>query len=429
VLGGSTAGFLANGGIPARASAGPACTDALSCRAITSGYLFDQQLPYALSWNAGVQHVFHQDYTFEARYLGTKGVHLFTQDRINRIDKVTPDRYIPTYLQTPSLATLSALKYQLGDIQAFSSFDPQYLAAGFTSSIVAFPTRGNSDYHGLALEITKRFTHKLLFKGAYTWSHNIDDSTADLFSTLLSPRRPQDFQNMAAEKSASFLDRRQRLTYTWVYELPGFSRSDNKFLRHALSGYIFSGTYTYESPQYATVQSGIDSNLNGDSAGDRAIVNPQGNPNVGSDVTPLARDGSVVSSSTTCTVGGTVTTGAPCTAAYVAVNPNARYIIAGAGALANGGRNTMALRPINNWDIQAKKSFAVREGMRFQVAAQAFNLFNHPQYVSGYINNVQFHNSNTTNLNLIPNSPLFGQPDQVFSSNPRGMQLTARFEF
>ena len=36
--------------------------------------------------------------------------------------------------------------------------------------------------------------------------------------------------------------------------------------------------YTYESPQYATVQSGVDSNLNNDSAGDRAIVNPTGDP-------------------------------------------------------------------------------------------------------------------------------------------------------
>ncbi|HKE24557.1 MAG TPA: carboxypeptidase-like regulatory domain-containing protein [Bryobacteraceae bacterium] len=428
-LGGSTPGYLANGGIPARASAGPACTDALSCRAITSGYLYDQQLPYALSWNFGVQHVFHQDYTVEARYMGTKGVHLYTQDRVNRIDPVTPQRNIPTYLQPPSLATLSGLQYQLGDIQAFSSFAPQYLAAGFTSNIVTFPTRGNSEYHGLALEMTRRFTRGLLFKGSYTWSHNIDDSTADLFSTLLSPRRPQDFQDMSAEKAASFLDRRHRLTYTWVYELPGYSKSDNKLLRYTLGGYLLSGTYTYESPQYATVQSGIDSNLNGDSAGDRAIVNPQGQANVGSDVIALARNGSTVNSNTSCTVGGSPKTGAPCTVAYLAVNPNARYIIAGPGALANGGRNTMALRAINNWDIQLKKEFAFKERMKFQIAAQAFNLFNHPQYVSGYINNVQFHNSNTTNLNLIPNSSVFGQPDQVFSSNPRNMQLTARFEF
>ena len=89
----------------------------------------------------------------------------------------------------------------------------------------------------------------------------------------------------------------------------------------------------------------------------------------------------------------------------------------------------MALRPINDWDIQIKKQFAYRERYKLQLAAQFFNVFNHPQYVSGYINNVQFHNSNSTNVNLIPNLPTFGDPSQVFSSNPRITQFTARFEF
>jgi hypothetical protein len=196
-----------------------------------------------------------------------------------------------------------------------------------------------------------------------------------------------------------------------------------------LGGYILSGTYTYETPQYATVQSSVDSNLNGDSAGDRAIINVNGIPNTGSDVAALARNGSVVNSGTTCTVGGSLKSGAACTVAYVAINPNAQYIVAGLGALANGGRNTMALRPINDWDIQGKKEFVFKERYKFQLAAQAFNLFNHPQYVSGYLNSVQFHNSNSTNINLIPGNAVFGKPDQVFSSNPRIMQLTARFEF
>ena len=31
-----------------------------------------------------MQHVFHNDYTFEARYLGTRGVHLLVQQQINK---------------------------------------------------------------------------------------------------------------------------------------------------------------------------------------------------------------------------------------------------------------------------------------------------------------------------------------------------------
>jgi hypothetical protein len=53
--------------------------------------------------------------------------------------------------------------------------------------------------------------------------------------------------------------------------------------------------------------------------------------------------------------------------------------VGGAATLANGGRQTMALRPINDWDIQIKKQFALTERYKLQIAAQAFNLFNRPQ--------------------------------------------------
>src|SRR5262249_237337 len=204
------------------------------------------------------------------------------------------------------------------------------------ANVVDFENRGNSSYNGLAVELTRRFARNLLFKGAYTWSHNIDDSTADLFSTWLSPRRPEDFQNWRAERASSFLDRRHRFTYNWIYDIPWFSKDNNAIKRHALGGWILSGTYTYESPQFATVQSGIDSNLNGDWAGDRTIVNSSGVPNTGSGVVGLDRNGNRVANGNTGIV------------AYLALKPDAQYIVAGLGARSNGGRQTIGLRPINN---------------------------------------------------------------------------------
>ena len=116
---------------------------------------------------------------------------------------------------------------------------------------------------------------------AYTWSHLIDDSTADVFSTVLTPRRPQDFQNLNADRSSSPLDRRQRFSFSTVWDVPFFQHSENWFKRNMLGNWLSTGTYIYESPEYVTVQSGLDSNLNGDSAGDRAIVNPAGIGNTG----------------------------------------------------------------------------------------------------------------------------------------------------
>src|SRR5580700_3226638 len=94
----------------------------------------------------------------------------------------------------------------------------------------------------------------LQFIAAYTWSHLIDDSTADVFSTVLTPRRPQDFQNLNADRSSSPLDRRQRFSFSTVWDVPFFQHSENWFKRNMLGNWLSTGTYIYESPEYVTVQ-------------------------------------------------------------------------------------------------------------------------------------------------------------------------------
>ena len=114
-----------------------------------------------------------------------------------------------------------------------------------------------------------------MFQAAYTYSRTIDNSTADFFSTSLTPRRPQDFQDWDAERSVSPLSRTHRFTLAAVYDLPYFKHG-NWLMRNIVGNWGFSPVYTYESPQWATVQSATDSNLNGDSAGDRAVFNSKG---------------------------------------------------------------------------------------------------------------------------------------------------------
>ena len=178
-----------------------------------------------------------------------------------------------------------------------------------------------------------------------------------------------------------------------------------------LDNWTFSGTYTVESPQYATVQSGIDSNCNIDAAGDRAIVNPNGQDGVGSDVTELTNsDGQIV--------------------AYLADNPNARYILAGYGAWADAGRQTLAQGRINNFDLSFTKKFTITESKAFEFRASFYNAFNHPQYASGAISTVgSTSTNNITRNHLRPGHELFGDYTQVYSSHSRSMQLVGRFTF
>jgi hypothetical protein len=58
-----------------------------------------------------------------------------------------------------------------------------------------------------------------------------------------------------------------------------------------------------------------------------------------------------------------------------------------------------------------------------------YNAFNHPQYIPVKPNRVSATaHSGETNY-LTPGNPVFGKWDQVYSSNPRQIQLTAKFKF
>jgi hypothetical protein len=338
-------------------------------------------------------------------------VNLFTQSRLNVASPVTADRTLPVFLQRPSAAELDRLPLTLADLQApGAQWKPEWAAAGFDQqNLVVFDNRGNSIYHGLAAELTRRFSAGFLFKAAYTWSKLIDDSTADLNSTSLAPRRPQDFNDMRSERARSFLDRTHRFTFSAVYDTQYF-KDRSWFLKNVVGNWKVAPIYTYESPQYATVQSNADSNLNGDTAGDRAYVNAAGDANRGSGAVPLTNSANQV-------VG------------YLATDPTARYIQALPGVFPNAGRSTIPMGGINNFDLNVTKRFNLTETKAFEIRGYFYNLPNHAQYTPGYVNNVNFRSSIQTRNHLIPGNPLFGDYTQVFNSNSRTLQLVARFTF
>lgn len=404
----TTTSFLAGGGLLNPASGSTLTPE--EARSLTASYVPDQKRPYSINWTFGVQRVLFRDYTVEVRYLGNRGVNLPAQIRLNRAAIVTPTNSLPTYLTAPTQAELDSLPLTLSALQDQASAQSNIWAPyGFDQNVTAFMPIGNSSYHGMAIQVNKRFSKSLSFVGSYTWSHAIDDGTAAVFSTLIQPRRPEDFLNYSTEKGSSALDRRQRFSLSWIYETPWFKNS-NWFLKHILGNYTCSGTYIAESPMLGTLQSGIDSNLNGDSAGDRVIVNSAGTDKVGSDVTEL-----------TNSAGETV--------AYLADNPGARYIRAGLGAYANAGRSLLPLRGINNFDLTFAKRFPITEHKMVEFRGEFYNAFNHSQYTPGMINNAYPRSRTDTRNYLIPGNPEFNQPETAFGNNARTIQLVLRFQF
>ena len=420
-LSSNTPNFLSGGALAGISPGLP--TDTLTARSIIGSYTFGGKRPYGLTWTLGVQRLLGRNYTFEARYVGTKGVHMWNQTRLNIFPLVSPSNYVPTFFSMPSASTLASLTKTFGDVSsvivpggtADRPFD-QLASLGFQNNIVTYAPQSYSSYNGLALQLTKRYSNGLSYTVAYTWSHLLDDATATNFSTYLTPRRAQNFQDLRSEWASSALDRRHRFTFTPIYDWKPF-QNRGWFMKNLVGNWNISGTYTYQSPEFATVQSGIDSNLNNDSAGDRPIINPAGSANVGTGVTAYNAQGQAVSM------------GDPTTVAYVANNSNARYVVAGLGALSNGGRNTFPLKPTNNIDLALMKRFNVTERIRFEIAGQFFNVLNHAQYTGGYLSDVAGSSQINSRNDLIPSNALFGRFDQFYSSNSRFGQLVARIVF
>ena len=117
---------------------------------------------------------------------------------------------------------------------------------------------------------------------------------------------------MAADYGTSALDRRHRVTVELLYDVAAFKNS-NWFMKNVVGNWEVAPVYTFQSPEYWTVQSGIDANLNGDAATDRAIYNPAG------------VSGNCLDSFCRCL------NSAGYTVAYLADNPTAQYIQANAG--------------------------------------------------------------------------------------------------
>jgi hypothetical protein len=432
-------GFLANGGLSGGGGTGITVLDEPTARASTANWIPPNvKDPYSINWNLGIQHSFGKNYTAEINYVGTRGIHLSFQDIISLHSVVTQSNSLPTFLQAPSQATLDALPLGLATLKSEDPFDAAMENAGFGCTgalvgnqfgppcqpfITAFIPGGWSTYHGLQTGLARRFSNGLMLQASYTWSHTIDNSTADFHTTDLTPRRPQDFFNFgAADKANSALDRAQRFTLAISYDLP-FFKNGNWFMKNIVGNWQFSPVYTFETGQWVTAQANRDANLNIDSAGDRAIFNAGGVPGTGTDVTPLV---------------ATSGPNAGDTVAYLANNPNAQYIRTGVGAFSNLSRNTLQTPGTNNFDLAVYKDINFTERVRFRFGAQFGNVINHPQFIPGSnpgfglgVNDVAGFNSVGTSYKSFttPGKATFNDPKSVFASNARTIGLVAKFSF
>ena len=445
--------FLKNGGLPPGTGSGTTTyANVATQRAATSAFIPIHQVPpYSETYTLTIQRTLGTAYTAEIGYIGTHGVHLPAQDQINVQPRVNATNVLPTYAGSTLLQPAGSGASTLGAIEALSNIVPAWLAAGFTSKITSYQPFSHSNYNALVANLTRRFQKGLQMNLSYTWSKTMDDATAEVFATVLTPRREQNSQCIACDYSRSALDRTNRLSLEVLYDVQAYKHSSNFLLRNGVGNWLIAPIYTYESPEYATVLSGVNSNLNGDTpqAIDRPIINPLGVRGTGTGSVPIVNPALQSRCSTTATSGPTVISGtSAANGAYTVCDAdttgysagslsssgvftpsNAYYVEAGPGTLPNAARNTLPIRPIDNLDVSLYKRFTARERYSLEVGLQAWNVLNHAQYQPGTVDNVNNPSyTSSYNFQTVSNA-FFNRPEKQFVNNARTMQLSGKIIF
>jgi Carboxypeptidase regulatory-like domain/TonB dependent receptor len=460
-------GFLAAGGLPAILT--PPTTQA-EARGLTSSYIDDTVMPKILTWSLGVQHEVARNSSIEVRYLGTRGLSLPIQYRRNFISYFDAGgTALPTFFSASSIpsswtattptdvnfytfesnyANNCGTSNALTPISGLTSVTPDiYQQYGFCGNVTADPGKGSSIYHAGSISFTHRAGHGLTLNANYTYSHTISDSDNEFNTSSLNPRRAQDSNRLSEDRSSSDLDVTHKFAMSLTYDLPN-THSENKFVRTLLDGYGLGSSVLVQSGQPVTLRSGIDSNGNFDTAGDRAVLNPLGTANIAGepgqgDVFPVCEGsgGSTYIGTTSflsaplngCNANNSAPFGFDPAIGYTPVNATDKYVVAGSAAVPNIGRNSFFSPGFWTWNLAAHKNIYFSEARYLQLSASAFNILNHPNYALS--NGNVFNNGGTATALATPDyvlpftsNPNFLDPKQ-FGGGIRSMVLEAKFIF
>jgi hypothetical protein len=300
--------------------------------------VFDKNIrsPYTERWTFGLQRALSKQVFLDLAYVGSESHHLFTRDDVNPRD--------------------------LNGIPLHPDFGPR---------VIRF-SNGNSVYHGLQVQVERRFAEGLHINGSYTWSRALDSTSESLLVNTNSQNLnltsiPASLGGLKLDRGLSDYDRSHRLTIAYIWDIPG---PGSGFRKGVLGGWSISGINTFQSGTPYTLQNGLDRNDDG-FANDRPdIGNPSAPLDTRAQTMPSSGPGSCSTGYRNPDTGGCVT---PADVHFIEGQglPNSRTL----------GRNTLFTGGTNNWDVTLAKRFPIREKKSLEFRWEAFNVFNHRQFV------------------------------------------------
>jgi len=219
------------------------------------------------------------------------------------------------------------------------------------NSVDAQLSNGNSNYHGMTVNVSKRFSKGFEMLSSYTWSHSIDDST-----DLQSPLEPQDSRFPKFERANSVNDQRHRWVTSAVFQ-SARAKSGDGFFKHVIADFSLSPIIEVGAGRPFNIITASDTRLDLGASQDRPSIG-------GSTVSPFI-PGVKFGPASQCLDNA----GNPFTTHLLGITPSQ-------GCNGTLGRNAFTTSGFFQWDMRVSKGIPFGERLRLDLIADAFNLFN-----------------------------------------------------
>ena len=308
-------------------------------KVIPSGVQPDLKTPTVDSWSLKIEQQLSSNTSLGVSYIGSHAYHELLSVDVN--------------LPTPTICPASPCP---AGYPAGTYYYPT--GAALANSAVWNTTHwfseGISSYHGLEVDVNRRFGHGLQFRGVYTFSKTLDDG--DNMNTSVATNSPAFVANPLQPKAdygrASF-DVRNSAVLNATYDLPfgrGGASHAHPWVQRLIGNWQLSGIQTLQSGLPFTPQLSYNPSNDGDT---RNPVRPSLNPNF----------------------TGPVILGGP----NRYFNPNA-FLQPLPGTYGNAGRNILQGPGLAETDLSLTKKFSISERLNLQFRSEFFNVFNRTNF-------------------------------------------------
>lgn len=304
--------------------------------------------------------------------------------------------------QSLSLAYVGSAGRDLLRLQTLTNPAPQFQQLALTTNAAV------SDYHALQLQFQRKLAHNLRGQASYTWSHSIDTASSDsaIGSTV---------GLLGNERGASDFDIRHNFTAAASYGIP----SPKEGMLHTLFG-------NWWTDATARIRSATPYDVLAVSTSEPGFGPGAGGPPIG---------GTSTSSRPDYVYGQPLYIDDPSSPGGRRLNPKAFAFPPGnrQGTL---GRNVLRGFGAGQLDLTLRRDIRLRERLNLQVRAEAFNVFNHPNFAnpsvsSGATLGSQQFGQSTQMLNQSLNGlgGSGGLNSLYQMGGPRSMQLSLKLSF